>query len=75
MQFIKNKLHSINLLGEENLNIVKLSVGLDLNQHLVKASLRFALMKLVQTGLDKKKSHGFQISRKPEVKGHKRDER
>lgn len=74
MQFIKNKLHSINLLGEENLNIVKLSVGLHLNQHLVKTSRRFALMKLVQTGLDKK-SHGFKIRRKPEVKGHKRDER
>lgn len=35
-QFIKNKLHSTNLLGEENLNRVRLSVGLHLNQHLVK---------------------------------------
>jgi hypothetical protein len=39
-----------------------------------KMSLRFSLMKLVQTGLDKK-SLGFKTSWKSETKGHKRDER
>lgn len=53
-QFIKTKLYSINLL-EKNLNIAKLSVGLDLPEStLGKTSLRFSLVKLVQTGLDKK---------------------
>lgn len=66
--FIKTKLYSINLFKKKS-EYSKALGRLGPESTLSKTSLRVSLVKLVQTGLDKK-SHGFKTSWKSETKGH-----
>lgn len=67
-RFIKAKLCSINLFFKKS-EYSKALCRPGLESTLSKMALRFSLMKLVQTGLDKK-SHVFKTSWKSEAKGH-----
>lgn len=73
-QFIKTKLYSINLFPQK-FEYSRALCRPGPESTLSKTFLRFSLVKLVQTRLDKK-SHGFKkTSWKSETKGHWRDER